>query len=141
MKALVPNHHPTHCAVTLPPPSLHGEQLIQCLTFNPSLPLSRPGKAALIHHVLLNKVLRIALMLFVGIAIPVLVFLIIFTRTIGPLQSFPVHSGTCSHPAQTHVPCGRVGYYFINPNSGEALPFPAFPEFSTRFLLFSLKKQ
>lgn len=68
-----------------------------------------PGPtAALIHRMLLNKYLHMGVLLSICILVPLLVYLIVFSRTVGPLDQYPVPSSTCSHLPEYHVRCGEV---------------------------------
>lgn len=48
-------------------------------------------------------------MLFIAVVIPVLVYLIMFARAIGPLEPFPAQTATCSHLSSLRIRCGEVG--------------------------------
>ncbi|XP_059621205.1 lysosomal alpha-glucosidase-like [Phlebotomus argentipes] len=64
-------------------------------------------ETALIHIILLNKAFRVVVLLFLAATvIPVFVYLLVFSREIGPLEYDRNQVGTCGHLSSLHVPCG-----------------------------------
>ncbi|XP_055700292.1 lysosomal alpha-glucosidase-like [Phlebotomus papatasi] len=64
-------------------------------------------ETALIHVILLNKAFRVVSLLFLAATVlPVVVYLMVFSREIGPLEYDRNQVGTCGHLKRLHVSCG-----------------------------------
>ncbi|XP_055696032.1 probable maltase-glucoamylase 2 isoform X2 [Lutzomyia longipalpis] len=64
-------------------------------------------ETALIHVILLNKAFRVIVLLFLAATvIPIIVYLMVFSREIGPLEYDRNQVGTCGHLKSLHVSCG-----------------------------------
>lgn len=74
-------------------------------------------EAAIIHRILLNKVLRIitALVLF-GVVLPSIFYIIFFSREYYDRNGFDSNPLVCSHSEKHHIKCGHIvssNFFFL----------------------------
>lgn len=82
------------------------QKLHNCLVVSPSIP--NPGLVSSIHRLLLSKCLRIVALICISITATVLVYLMVFSRTVGSKPAYVIPTGTCSHLNEFRVRCGEV---------------------------------